>query len=66
MAKEVGIEIRETNPRSPEPVGKKYPAVDRRAHRQEVALEPLLVFMRKIETYPSNLVLVTELDPFAR
>ncbi|HNN95771.1 MAG TPA: hypothetical protein PKI03_26015 [Pseudomonadota bacterium] len=62
MAKEVGIEIRETNPRSPEPVGKKYLQQSIDVRIGKVALEPLLKFMRKIETYPSNLVLVTELS----
>lgn len=62
MAKEVGIEIRETNPRSPENVGKKYLQQSIDVRISKVALEPLLKFMRKIETYPSNLVMVTQLN----
>jgi hypothetical protein len=62
LAKETGIEIRETNPRTPEAMGKKYvqQSVDLRIGK--VGLEPLLKFMRKIETYPSNLVMVTQLN----
>ncbi len=62
LAKENGIEIRETNPRTPEPMGKKYvqQSVDLRVGK--VGLEPLLKFMRKIETHPSNLVMVTQLN----
>ena len=62
LAKETSIEIRETNPRTPEAMGKKYvqQSVDLRIGK--VGLEPLLKFMRKIETYPSNLVLVTQLN----
>jgi type II secretory pathway component PulM len=62
IAKESGIEIRETNPRTPEPLGKKYiqQSVDLRLGR--VKLEPLLKFMHRLETYPSNLVLVTQLS----
>lgn len=66
IAKEVSIEIRETNPRSPEALGKKYiqQSVDLRIGK--VGLEPLLRFMRRIETYQSNLVMVTELSVRAR
>ena len=66
MAKEQSIEIRETNPRTPEPIGKKYiqQSVDLRLGR--VKLEPLLKFMHRLETYPSNLVLVTQLSIRAR
>ena len=66
MAKEATIEIRETNPRTPEPIGKKYiqQSVDLRLGR--VKLEPLLKFMHRLETYPSNLVLVTQLSIRAR
>lgn len=66
IGKETGLEIRETNPRSPEPVGKKYiqQSVDLRISK--VALEPLLKFMRRLETYQSNLVLVTQLSIRAR
>jgi hypothetical protein len=66
LAKEVGIEIRETNPRSAEVLGKKYlqQAVDLRISK--VGLEPLLRFMRRIETYQSNLVMITELSMRAR
>jgi hypothetical protein len=66
IAKDVGLEIRETNPRSPEAIGKKYvqQSVDLRIGK--VSLEPLLRFMRHIETYPSNLVLITELSIRAR
>jgi hypothetical protein len=62
LAKETGIEIRETNPRTPEAMGKKYvqQSVDLRIGK--VGLEPLLKFMRKIETYPQNLVMVTQLN----
>lgn len=62
ISKETGIEIRETNPRTPEAVGKKYiqQSVDLRISK--VALEPLLKFMRRLETYQSNLVLVTQLS----
>lgn len=66
MAKDVGLEIRETNPRSPETVGKKWiqQSVDLRISK--VGLEPLLRFMRRMETYQSNLVMVTELSVRAR
>jgi type II secretory pathway component PulM len=66
VAKEASIEIRETNPRTPEPIGKKYiqQSVDLRLGR--VKLEPLLKFMHRLETYPSNLVLVTQLSIRAR
>lgn len=66
MSKDTGIEIRETNPRTPEPIGKKYiqQSVDLRISK--VALEPLLKFMRHLETYQSNLVLVTQLSIRAR
>ena len=66
LAKEVGIEIRETNPRSPEPIGKKYLQQSIDVRISKVALEPLLKFLRKLETYPSNLVLVTELSVRSR
>lgn len=61
LAKETSIEIRETNQRTPESMGKKYiqQSVDLRISK--VGLEALLKFMRKIETYPSNLVMVTQL-----
>jgi type II secretory pathway component PulM len=66
ISKETGIEIRETNPRTPEPIGKKYvqQSVDLRISM--VSLEPLLKFMRRLETYQSNLVLVTQLSIRAR
>ncbi|HMY57721.1 MAG TPA: hypothetical protein PKL17_06000 [Pseudomonadota bacterium] len=66
LAKENSIEIRETNPRTPEPMGKKYmqQSVDLRISK--VGLESLLKFMHKIETYPSNLVLVTQLNVRSR
>ena len=66
ISKETGIEIRETNPRTPEAVGKKYiqQSVDLRISK--VALEPLLKFMRRLETYQQNLVLVTQLSIRAR
>jgi hypothetical protein len=66
MGKEVGIEIRETNPRSAEALGKKYiqQSVDLRISK--VGLEPLLRFMRRMETYQQNLVLITELSIRAR
>jgi type II secretory pathway component PulM len=66
ISKETGIEIRETNPRTPEPIGKKYvqQSVDLRISK--VSLEPLLKFMRRLETYQSNLVLVTQLSIRAR
>jgi Tfp pilus assembly protein PilN len=66
LAKEVGLEIRETNPRSPEQLGKKYlqQSVDLRISK--VGLEPMLRFLRRIETFQSNLVMVTELSVRAR
>lgn len=66
IAKEQSIEIRETSPRTPEPVGKKYiqQSVDLRLGR--VKIEPLLKFMHRLETYASNLVLVTQLSIRAR
>lgn len=66
ISKETNLEIRETNPRTPEPIGKKYiqQSVDLRISK--VALEPLLKFMRRLETYQSNLVLVTQLSIRAR
>lgn len=65
-AKDAGLEIRETNPRTPEPLGKKYiqQAVDLRISK--VTLEPLLKFMRRLETHTSNLILVTQLSMRAR
>jgi type II secretory pathway component PulM len=66
MSKETGIEIRETNPGTPQPIGKKYiqQSVDLRISK--VSLEPLVKFMRRLETYPNNLVLVTQLSIRAR
>lgn len=66
ISKEAGLEIRETNPRTPEPLGKKYiqQSVDIRISK--VTLEPLLKFMRRMETYQSNLVMVTQLSIRAR
>lgn len=66
LAKEVGVEIRETNPRSPEPIGKKYLQQSIDVRISKAPLEPLLKFLRKIETYPQNLVLVTELSVRSR
>jgi type II secretory pathway component PulM len=66
ISKETNLEIRETNPRTPEAAGKKYiqQSVDLRISK--VALEPLLKFMRRLETYQQNLVLVTQLSIRAR
>jgi hypothetical protein len=66
LAKEVGLEIRETNPRSPDLLAKKYlqQSVDLRISK--VGLEPMLRFLRRIETYQSNLVMITELSVRAR
>lgn len=66
LAKEAGIDIRETNPRTPELMSKKYlqQSVDLRISK--VGLEPLLRFMHKIEMFPSNLVLVTQLNVRSR
>jgi type II secretory pathway component PulM len=66
LGKEVGIEIRETNPRSAETLGKKYiqQSVDLRISK--VGLEPLLRFLRRIETYQQNLVITTEISIRAR
>ncbi len=66
IAKEVGIKIGESNPRNPEALGKKYiqQSVDLRISK--VGLEPLLRFIRRMETYQSNLVMVTALAIRAR
>ncbi len=66
ISKETNLEIRETNPRTPEAIGKKYihQSVDLRISK--VGLEPLLKFMRRLETYQQNLVLVTQLSIRAR
>jgi hypothetical protein len=66
MGKEVGIEIRETNPRSAEALGKKYIAQSVDLRISKVGLEPLLRFMRRMETYQQNLVMITELSVRAR
>jgi len=66
MGKEVGIEIRETNPRSAEALGKKYIAQSVDLRISKVGLEPLLRFLRRMETYQQNLVMVTELSVRAR
>lgn len=65
-AKDTGLEIRETNPRTPEPLGKKYvhQSVDLRISK--VSLEPLLKFMKRLETYPGNLVQVTQVSVRSR
>lgn len=62
IAKEAGIEIRETNPRSPEAIGKKYMQQSIDVRVSKVALEPLLKFLRKLEMTQDHLVLVTELS----
>jgi len=66
VAKETGIEIRETNPRTPERIGKLYvqQSVDLRISK--VQLEPLLKFARRLETFQQNLVLVTQISIRAR
>jgi hypothetical protein len=66
MGKEIGIEIRETNPRSAEALGKKYIAQSVDLRISKVGLEPLLRFLRRMETYQQNLVMVTELSVRAR
>lgn len=66
MGKEVGIEIRETNPRSAEALGKKYIAQSVDLRISKVGLEPLLRFLRRMETYQQNLVMVTELSVRSR
>lgn len=62
ISKEAGLVIEETNPRSPELIGKKYMQQSVDVRITKVGLEPLLKFMRKVETYPANLVLLTELS----
>lgn len=59
---ETKIYIRETVQRTPEPAGKKYQEQSIDVRISKVQLEPLLKFMRKIETHPQNLVLVTQLS----
>jgi hypothetical protein len=60
-AKEVGVDVPETNDRAPAPAGKQWVerAVDLRL--QHVKLDQLANFMKKIETGP-NLVVVTALN----
>ena len=65
-AKETGIDIRETNPRPHEPIGKKYLQQSLDVRMSKVQLEPLVKFMRRLETSPTNLVLVTQLFIRAR
>ncbi len=65
-AKESGVEIRETNPRPPEKLGKKYLQQSVDIRLSKVQLEPLVKFMRKLETSPNNLVMVTQLSVRAR
>lgn len=60
-AKEAGVEIRESNPRPPEAIGKKYLQNSMDLRLTKVTLEPLAKFLRRIETNPGNLVLVTAL-----
>ena len=60
-AKDSGIDIRETNPKAPEPVGKKYVQQSMDVRLSKVQLEPLSKFMRRLEQNPGNLVLVTQL-----
>jgi hypothetical protein len=60
-AKDSSIDIRETNPRAPEPVGKKYVQQSMDVRLSKVQLEPLSKFMRRLEQNPGNLVLVTQL-----
>jgi hypothetical protein len=59
--KETGVNIRETDSRPPEPIGKKYIQQSMDVRISKVGLEPLMKFMRKLERHPSNLVLVTQL-----
>jgi type II secretory pathway component PulM len=61
-AKEAGVEIPESNERPAAPAGKHYVerAVDLRL--RQVKLEALTKFLRKIETGPNNIVLVTSLS----
>lgn len=65
-AKETGIDIRETNPRPPEPVGRKYLQQSMDVRLSKVKLEPLMKFLRRLELNPTNLVLVTQLLVRAR
>lgn len=60
-AKDSGIEIRETNPKAAEPVGKKYVQQSMDVRLSRVGLEPLTKFMRRLEQNPGNLVIVTQL-----
>jgi type II secretory pathway component PulM len=66
IAKDTGVEVRETNPRTPEKVGKKYIQQSIDVRLSKVQLEPLVKFMRKLEQSPSNLVMVTQLSVRAR
>lgn len=65
-AKEAGVEIRETNPRTPEAIGKKYTQRSVDLRLSKVALEPLAKFMRRLEQNAGNLVMVTQLSIRAR
>lgn len=65
-AKDTGIDIRETNPKPPEPVGKKYVQQSMDVRLSKVQLEALTKFMRRLEQNPGNLVLVTGLFIRAR
>jgi general secretion pathway protein M len=61
-AKEAGVEIPESNERPAVPAGKRYVerAVD--LHLRQVKLDALVKFLRKIESGPNNLVMVTSLS----
>jgi hypothetical protein len=61
-AKEAGVEIPESNERPPAPAGKHYVerAVDLRL--RQVKIDALVKFLRKIESGPNNVVMVTSLS----
>jgi len=60
-AKEVGVEIPESNDRTPAPAGKQWVERGVDLRLQHVKLDQLASFMKKIETGP-NLVVVTALN----
>lgn len=65
-AKEASVEVKECNSRAPEPVGKKYLQQSVDIRLSKVGLEPLAKFLRRLETSPGNLVMVTQLSVRAR
>lgn len=66
VAKDTGLKIREMNPGTPEPIGKKYVRQSVDIRLGKVGLEQLVKFLRKMEQNPTNLVMVTQLSVRSR